>query len=202
MTTYNNLGFALTPDSMVNFRASTFPMLLMTFLILVGNTAYPCMLRFIIWCMFHISPKASAIREPLNFLLDHPRRCYTLLFPSRTTWTLLGTLVLLNGLDIMLFMILDLKNPEVTAIDTTWHRLCAASFQSTASRTAGATTFSLSKIHPAVQFSLMGKLLLRPAIWESVRLTSLVVMMYISVFPVAISMRKYVSPLKYLTPEF
>ncbi|EZF50917.1 hypothetical protein H103_05733 [Trichophyton rubrum CBS 288.86] len=171
MTTYNNLGFALTPDSMVNFRASTFPMLLMTFLILVGNTAYPCMLRFIIWCMFHISPKASAIREPLNFLLDHPRRCYTLLFPSRTTWTLLGTLVLLNGLDIMLFMILDLKNPEVTAIDTTWHRLCAASFQSTASRTAGATTFSLSKIHPAVQFSLM-------------------VMMYISVFPVAISMRK------------
>ncbi|EFE35975.1 uncharacterized protein ARB_04909 [Trichophyton benhamiae CBS 112371] len=162
MTTYNNLGFALTPDSMVNFRSSTFPMLLMTFLILVGNTAYPCMLRFIIWCMFHISPKASAIREPLNFLLDHPRRCYTLLFPSRATWTLFGTLVLINGVDIMLFMILDLKNPEVTAIDTTWHRLCAASFQSTAARTAGATAFSLSKIHPAVQFSLMGELLLCP----------------------------------------
>ncbi|EFQ99168.1 potassium transporter 1 [Nannizzia gypsea CBS 118893] len=170
MTTYNNLGFALTPDSMVNFRSSTFPMLFMTFLIIAGNTAYPCMLRLIIWCMFRISPKTSAIREPLNFLLDHPRRCYTLLFPSRATWMLLGTLVLLNGLDIMLFMILDLKNPEVTAIDTTWHRLCAAAFQSTASRTAGATTFALSKIHPAVQFSLM-------------------VMMYISVFPVAISMR-------------
>ncbi|EZF36389.1 hypothetical protein H101_00076 [Trichophyton interdigitale H6] len=171
MTTYNNLGFALTPDSMISFRSSTFPIVVMAFLILVGNTAYPCMLRFIIWCMFHISPKGSAIREPLNFLLDHPRRCYTLLFPSRTTWTLLGSLVLINGVDIMLFMILDLKNPEVTAIDTTWHRLCAASFQSISSRTAGATTFALSKIHPAVQFSLM-------------------VMMYISVFPVAISMRK------------
>ncbi|KAK2867788.1 hypothetical protein FQN49_003469 [Arthroderma sp. PD_2] len=154
MTKCNNLGFTLTANSMVNFRSNTFPMLFMAFLILIGNTAYPCVLRFIIWCMFRLSPTTSAIREPLNFLLDHPRRCYTLLFPN-----------------IMLFMILDLHNPEVTAIDTVWHRFCAASFQSTASRTAGATTFSPSKIHPAVQFSLM-------------------VMMYISVFPVAISMRR------------
>ncbi|KAL1955096.1 hypothetical protein VTO42DRAFT_9030 [Malbranchea cinnamomea] len=171
MTTFNNLGFTLTPDSMIHFRDATFPMLLMTVLMWIGNTAYPCLLRLLIWTAFKLAPKNSAIREPLNFLLDHPRRCYTLLFPSGPTWALFATLVLLNGIDVVLFMILDLHNSEVTTIRSGWHRFCAALFQSTSTRTTGTVTFSVSKLHPAVQLSI-------------------VVMMYISAYPIAMSVRK------------
>lgn len=170
MTMFCNVGFTLTPDSMVSFRANTFPMLWMTFLAFIGNTAYPCVLRLVIWTMFRLTKKNAPIREPLNFLLDHPRRCYTLLFPSKVTWLLFGSLVVINGVDVILFLVLDLHYPEVSSIDSGWHRFCAALFQAASARTTGTTSFALSKIHPAVQFSLM-------------------VMMYISVFPIALSMR-------------
>ncbi|RAQ54524.1 hypothetical protein AFGD_003891 [Aspergillus flavus] len=40
-TMVNNLGFTLTPDSMISFREATFPMILMSFLAYTGNTCYP-----------------------------------------------------------------------------------------------------------------------------------------------------------------
>lgn len=155
MTTYNNLGFTLTPDSMIHFRTAIFPMLLMTFLMYVGNTAYPCLLRLIIWILFKLVPRNSALKEPLNFLLDHPRRCYTLLFPSGSTWMLLGILVVLNLVDIILMLVLDLHNPEVSNLSP-GHRIVATIFQAASSRTTGTATFNLANVHPAVQFSLMG----------------------------------------------
>ncbi|PGH15107.1 hypothetical protein AJ79_02633 [Helicocarpus griseus UAMH5409] len=171
MTAFNNLGFTLTPDSMTSFREAIFPMILMTFLIYIGNTGYPCMLRLIIWLFFKLSPRDSAIREPLNFLLDHPRRCYTLLFPSSPTWMLFFSLVFLNFIDVLLFLVLDLHNDEVTAVSSVGKRFLAALFQAASARTTGTSTFSIAKVHPAVQFTLM-------------------VMMYISVFPIAISVRR------------
>ena len=39
------------------------------------------------------------MREPLQFLLDHPRRCYTLLFPRNVTWILFGILLVLVGFE-------------------------------------------------------------------------------------------------------
>ncbi|OJD19725.1 hypothetical protein AJ78_00348 [Emergomyces pasteurianus Ep9510] len=171
MTAYNNLGFTLTPNSMASFRNATFPIFIMTFLIYIGNTGYPCMLRFIIWVLFKICPRNSEIREPLNFLLDHPRRCYTLLFPSSPTWMLFFSLVFLNFIDVLLFLVLDLHNEEVLAVPSSWNRFLAALFQAASARTTGTSTFNVSKVHPAVQFMLM-------------------VMMYISVFPIAISVRK------------
>lgn len=158
MTTYNNLGFTLTPDSMTSFRNATFPIFIMTFLMYIGNTGYPCMLRLVIWLMFKISPRGSAIREPLNFLLDHPRRCYTLLFPSSPTWMLFFSLVFLNFIDVLLFLVLDLHNEEVLAVPSSWNRFLAAVFQAASARTTGTCTFNVSKVHPAVQFMLMGML--------------------------------------------
>jgi len=67
-------------------------MLIMTFLAFAGNTCYPVFLRLVIWTMSQIVRKNSSLGEPLQFLLDHPRRCYTLLFPSTPTWILFGVL--------------------------------------------------------------------------------------------------------------
>lgn len=118
---FTDLGFTLTPDSMISFQTAVWPLLLMSFLIIIGNTGFPIMLRIIIWVTSKYVPRESGIFEELKFLLDHPRRCFTLLFPSKATWWLFWILVILNGTDLVLFIILDvsLSFPLYLAILTT-----------------------------------------------------------------------------------
>lgn len=165
----DNLGLTLTPDSMISFRDATWPMLIMSFLAFAGNTFYPVFLRLVIWIMWKLAPQDSSLSESLRFLLDHPRRCYTLLFPSAATWILAAILFILNFLDTLLIVILDLNNPEVNVLPG-GPRVLAALFQSASSRHTGTASFNLANVNPAVQFSLL-------------------VMMYISVYPIAISIR-------------
>ncbi|KAL3423036.1 trk family potassium uptake protein [Phlyctema vagabunda] len=167
---FTDLGFTLTPDSMISFNDAIWPLMLMTFLIIIGNTGFPIMLRIIIWVTSKLVPSTSGIWEELKFLLDHPRRCFTLLFPSRATWWLLAILVLLNGLDLLFFIVLDLGNEAVT--DLPVHvRLLGGWFQAVSTRTAGFVVINLAILHPAIQVSYM-------------------IMMYISVLPIAISVRR------------
>ena len=115
---FNDLGITLTPDSMQSFEDGEFPLLLMSFLILVGNTAFPCMLRLIIWVVSKIVQSGSALWEELRFLLDHPRRCFTLLFPRNATWWLFVILIILNFVDWIIFIILDVSistSPRLTS---------------------------------------------------------------------------------------
>jgi hypothetical protein len=108
---FNDLGLTLTPNSMLGFKTSALVMLLGTFLVIIGNTGFPIMLRFVIWVASKFATKNSASWHELRFLLDHPRRCFTLLFPSKATWWLFWILVLLNGVDLVFFIILDLNDP-------------------------------------------------------------------------------------------
>jgi len=109
---FTDLGFTLTPDSMISFQTAIWPLLLMSFLIIIGNTGFPIMLRIIIWVTSQYVPKDSGIWEELKFLLDHPRRCFTLLFPAKATWWLFWILVILNGLDLIFFIVLDVGFPH------------------------------------------------------------------------------------------
>ena len=165
----SNLGFTLTPDSMISFRDAEWPMFIMSFLAFAGHTFYPVFLRLSIWTMSKILPRSSPSQDPLHFLLDHPRRCYTLLFPSGPTWVLFAILFALNSIDTLLIIVLDLNNPEVSSLPL-GKRFLAALFQAASARHTGTSTFALSQVNPAVQLSLL-------------------VMMYISIFPIAISIR-------------
>ncbi|KAF3298393.1 low affinity potassium transporter [Orbilia oligospora] len=167
---FTDLGFTLTPDSMLSFQTATWPLLLLSYLIIIGNTGFPCMLRFIIWVLWKICPGNWVAKESLHFLLNHPRRCFTLLFPSRATWWLFGVLVIMNATDVILFIVLDLNNPDITALSVN-NRILDAYFQAVSTRTAGFSVVNLANLHPAVQVSYL-------------------IMMYISVFPIAISVRK------------
>ncbi|KAI1475988.1 potassium transport protein TRK1/TRK2 [Daldinia eschscholtzii] len=167
---FMDLGLTLTPDSMNSFNTAIFPLLVMSFLIILGNTGFPIMLRFMIWLFSLVVPRGSGLWEELRFLLDHPRRCFTLLFPSNATWWLFFILVALNGIDLILFIILDLHGEAVTNLPLNI-RFLDGWFQATATRTAGFSCVNLAALHPAVQ-------------------TSYLIMMYISVFPVAISIRR------------
>jgi Trk/Ktr/HKT type cation transporter len=81
-----------------------------------SNTGFPCLLRLIIWGLFKLSPTSSASKESYAFLLDHPRRCFTLLFPDKTTWWLCGVLVILNGLDLIFFLVLNIGNNYISSV--------------------------------------------------------------------------------------
>ncbi|KAJ3945966.1 uncharacterized protein N0V96_004316 [Colletotrichum fioriniae] len=168
-TMVDNLGFTLTPDSMASFRDATWPMLVMTFLAFAGNTCYPVFLRLAIWTMSKVVPRTSATREHLQFLLDHPRRCYTLLFPSKPTWILFGIVFALNFIDVLLIIVLDLDNAAVNDLPM-GPRILSALFQAASARHTGTATLNLSLVNPAVQFSLLS-------------------MMYIAIYPIAISIR-------------
>jgi len=48
------------------------------------------------WINYKLAPKGSKWKETLHFLLDHPRRCFIYLFPSRQTWFLLTVLIVLK----------------------------------------------------------------------------------------------------------
>ena len=187
---FNDLGFTLTPDSMISFQQAVLPLLLGSFLIVIGNTGFPCMLRFVIWLISFLVPTDSGVWEELKFLLDHPRRCFTLLFPSAATWWLFWILVVLNGLDLIFFIVLDvssyinissskpllmhtfqLNDPTVTSIGSPGYRILNGLFQAVSTRTAGFADVNLSNLHPGIQVSYL-------------------IMMYISVFPIAISVRR------------
>ncbi|KAF1951633.1 hypothetical protein CC80DRAFT_424490 [Byssothecium circinans] len=167
---FNDLGFTLTPDSMISFQRAILPLLVGTFLIVIGNTGFPCMLRFVIWLLSKVVPYRGGVWEELRFLLDHPRRCFTLLFPSDTNWWLFWVLIILNGIDLIFFVILDLHDETVSKLPGGFKFLDGL-FQAASTRTAGFAVVDLSMLHPAIQVSYL-------------------IMMYISVFPIAISLRK------------
>ncbi|KAF6218952.1 hypothetical protein HO133_005496 [Letharia lupina] len=168
---FNDLGFTLTADSMESFQTAIVPLLLGAFLIVIGNTGFPCMLRLVIYIASKLVPRESGVWEELKFLLDHPRRCFTLLFPNSATWWLFWILVILNGLDIIFFIVLDLHDSVLTSINPAGYRVLNGLFQAASTRTAGFASVDLANLHPGIQVSYL-------------------IMMYISVFPIAISVRR------------
>lgn len=172
VSAFNSSGMSLLDANMVAFQDSIYILITMGLLILAGNTAYPLFLRLIIWSFKKLMPNTPTCREhiiTLNFLLDHPRRCYTNLFPSAHTWWLLGSVVVLNGIDWTAFEILNIGNDPISSLPR-GTRVIDGLFQALAVRSGG------FYVVPTAQLRI-GLLVLY------------VVMMYISIYPVVITMR-------------
>lgn len=165
-----NLGILLSPQGMTMYDASAYITLWSAFFILAGNICQPIFLRFIIWVLFKFSPTFGATHEALGFLLDHPRRCFLLLFPVRATSWLLFVVIALNVTDLVIFLALDFNGPAVDFLERGYRVMCGL-YQAVSTRTAGFNILAMNLIHPSVQLSY-------------------IVMMYISAFPVAMSVRQ------------
>ncbi|GLB38209.1 putative cation transport protein [Lyophyllum shimeji] len=166
---YCNTGFSLVDKSMVPFQTAYPMVFILAFLILAGNVAFPIFLRFTIWILKKLLPKTSRVNETLQFLLDHPRRCFILLFPSLQTWYLV---LISGGLTLsgwFFFMVLDIGNPGTESIPL-GVRFVVGFFQNVAVRSAGFAIVTLSVLVAAVKFFF-------------------VIMMYISVYPIAMGIR-------------
>ncbi|KAF8891820.1 cation transport protein-domain-containing protein [Infundibulicybe gibba] len=169
VSSYTNTGTSLVDQSMVPFQRAYPMVILMAFLILAGNTAFPIFLRFTIWILTKFVPERSRTNETLHFLLDHPRRCFIYLFPSHQTWFLLTVVLTLTLVDWFCFLVLDIGNPVIEAIPV-GVRVLSGLLQAIAVRAAGFGIVALSALAPAVKVMY-------------------VVMMYISVYPIAMSVR-------------
>ncbi|CCH61057.1 hypothetical protein TBLA_0D05650 [Henningerozyma blattae CBS 6284] len=170
MSSSNNVGLTLTPNSMASFNTAPYPLIVIMCFVILGNTGFPIFLRFIIWGALKITPESSNRKESLGYLLDHPRRCFTLLFPKAVTWWLLFTLFTLTVFDWLLFIILDLNISTLDPLSK-GYRVLAGLFQGIATRTPGFALVDVSVLHPTLQVTYL-------------------LMMYISVFPLAISIRR------------
>jgi len=173
VSAFNNSGMSLLDANMIAYQTSFYMLLTMGLLILAGNTCYPIFLRLIIWTLMKLLPGSERwkdSRETLTFLLDHPRRCYTNLFPSKHTWWLLWSVIVLNGTDWAAFEILNIGNTTLNSALPTNIRVIDGLFQALAVRSGGFYVVSI----PSLRISLQ---------------VLYVVMMYISVYPVVITMR-------------
>ncbi|EME82717.1 uncharacterized protein MYCFIDRAFT_203372 [Pseudocercospora fijiensis CIRAD86] len=176
VSAFNNSGMSLLDANMTAFQTGYYLLITMGFLILAGNTCYPIFLRLIIWTIYKVVQRLAPRSEEwadrakmLKFLLDHPRRCYTNLFPSRHTWWLLASVVALNLIDWIGFEVINIGNKAIEQLPL-GVLVIDGLFQAFAVRSGGFYVVAISQVRIGLQVLY-------------------VVMMYISVYPVVITMR-------------
>ncbi|KAI9279003.1 cation transport protein-domain-containing protein [Phascolomyces articulosus] len=167
---YNNFGLAPTNTSLSAFVNAPFPLILVSILITIGNTGYPALLRFYIWCLYKLLPQSRAMdRETLRYLLDHPRRCYTLLFSASQTWWLVCVVVGLCVIEWVVFLATNFWLPVLDGIS--WpSRVMLGFFQGISTRNAGFTAVNILILNPGTQIVY-------------------IIAMYIAAYPVGITIR-------------
>ncbi|KAH9073448.1 cation transport protein-domain-containing protein [Lactarius deliciosus] len=169
-----NTGLSLVDQNLIPFQTAYPLLMFMVWLALAGNTGFLnksllVSLRLTIWINYKLTPKRSKWRETLHFLLDHPRRCFIYLFPSRQTWFLLTVLVILNFTDWFLFLVLNIGIPVFDAVPV-GRRFILGLVQAVSVRFAGFQSIAISALAPALQVVYF-------------------VMMYVSAYPIAMSVR-------------
>lgn len=138
---------------------------------LISNS-YPIFLRLILWIAYKTlssNEGNEATVSTLKFALDYPRRVYTSMFPSAHTWWLLLVLIVLTAVDWVGLTVLNLTNAALLSIPPQY-RVVDDFFQSVSIRTVGFGIFSISNLTVGNQVLLL-------------------IMMYISAYPFAITLR-------------
>ncbi|ORY31209.1 cation transport protein-domain-containing protein [Naematelia encephala] len=169
VSAYTNTGMSLVDLSMLPFQRAYLMIVVLIILIFAGNTAFPVFLRLTVWSIYKLVPTQSRVRETLKFLLDHPRRCFIYLFPATQTWVLALVMLSLYMTDWVSFLVLDIGTSTIQSIPV-GTRIASGFLQSAAVRAAGFAIVPVNSLAPAVKVLY-------------------VIMMYISVYPIALSVR-------------
>ena len=170
VTEFCNGGLSVLNANFVPFSGSPYILIIAGLLALVGQTQFPIFLRLTIWIMRKCVPTGSRLHTTLQFLLQHPRRCFIYLFPSRQTWYLLAIQITIDITAWLCFEILNIGMPDVDALPT-GTRILDGLFQATGLRTSGAYIIAFSSLAPAC-------------------LVAYLVIMYISSYPLVMTLRK------------
>lgn len=170
VTEFSNGGLNVANANFVPFSGMPYVLIIAGGLALIGQTQFPILLRLTIWLMEKTVPKGSRLRNTLRFLLQHPRRCFIYLFPSRQTWYLLAIQITIDITAWLCFEILNIGMPDIEALST-GTRILDGTFQATGLRTSGAYIIAFGSLAPAC-------------------LVAYLVIMYISSYPLVMTLRK------------
>ncbi|OQD69239.1 hypothetical protein PENPOL_c002G01657 [Penicillium polonicum] len=163
-----NNGMSLIDTNMGPYQREPFPLLVCGFLILAGNTLFPCLLRFFIWVLRMMLPNNQTWqlwRRTFDFTLSQPHKVCAYLYPTWHTWFVLGTIIFLNALMWGAFEISAIHNEEIGSLPIQF-RVLDGLFQALAVRGGGFSVVAFDRLP-------QGLLILY------------VFMMYISAFPVS-----------------
>ena len=170
ITEFANGGLNVLNANFVPLSGHSYILLTAGVLAFAGQTQFPILLRITIWGMKKMCPKESRVRNTLDFLLQHPRRCFIYLFPSRETLYLFAIQFVIDMAAWLCFEILNIGMPDVDALPT-GTRIVDGLFQATGLRTSGAYIIVMTSLAPAC-------------------LVAYLVIMYISIYPMALTLRK------------
>ena len=170
VTEFCNGGLSVLNANFIPFSGSPYILIIAGSLALVGQTQFPIFLRLTIWIMRKCVPTGSRLHTTLQFLLQHPRRCFIYLFPSRQTWYLLAIQLVIDITAWLCFEVPNIGMPDVDALPT-GTRILDGLFQATGLRTSGAYIIAFSSLAPAC-------------------LVAYLVIMYISSYPLVMTLRK------------
>ncbi|KAH7066256.1 potassium transport protein-like protein 1 [Paraphoma chrysanthemicola] len=170
VTEFCNGGLNIVNSNFIPFSGKPFVLITAGCLAFLGQTQFPIFLRLTIWIMKKMCPTGSRFQNTLDFLLQHPRRCFLYLFPSRETWYLLFIQITIDITAWLCFEILNIGMPDVEALPT-GTRILDGLFQATGLRTSGAYIIAFSSLAPAC-------------------LVAYVIIMYISSYPMVLTLRK------------
>ena len=170
VTEFANGGLNVLNANFVPFSGYPYILIVAGVLAFAGQTQFPIFLRMLIWTMKKMCPQGSRFRNTLEFLLQHPRRCFIYLFPGRETWYLFAIQAAIDITAWLCFEILNIGMPDVDALPT-GTRILDGLFQATGLRTSGAYIITFSSLAPAC-------------------LVAYLVIMYISSYPMVLTLRK------------
>ena len=138
ISAWNNAGFSLYSDSLVNYRSSWTINLIIPALVIFGGIGYQAIIEMYLWLKNVIQRKSERFCFSLNFKVV-----------SSTT-------VVLLMLGVIAFFLTELNNPATLASLSFKDKFLAAWFQSMTTRTAGFNSIDLGNMTTAGLFITMG----------------------------------------------
>ena len=137
VSAFNNAGFSLFEDSLVQYAASTWVTLIITSLVIFGGIGYQVIMEAFNWVRDRVQGNQQRTTFSLNFKI---------VVVTSFVLLLLGTLA---------FLILEYNNPSTLGGVTFSNKLKAAWFQSVIARTAGFNSININGMHDAALFLMI-----------------------------------------------
>ncbi|WP_121968750.1 TrkH family potassium uptake protein [Leptolyngbya sp. BC1307] len=134
VSAFNNAGFSLFSDSLVQYAEDAWPIAVISVLVIVGGIGYQVIMEAFMW-----------VRDRLRLRQD--RTVFSLHFKIVTSTTLF---LLLLGT--VAFLLIEFDNPDTLAGESFGTQILLAGFQSVITRTAGFNSIDIGKMEASSLF--------------------------------------------------
>ncbi|KAM5553578.1 sodium transporter HKT1 [Rosa sericea] len=145
VSTFTNCGFVPTNENMIIFKNNSGLLLLLIPQLLLGNTLYPVILRFVIWGLEKITKRV----EFSYILKNHNELGYSHMLSGLHSLLLLATVLGFIAVQLILFCAMEWKSEAMDGLSG-YPKFVASLFQTVNSRHAGESVVDLSIISPAI----------------------------------------------------